>query len=339
MADMTTMRIPSDDVRSGAAGARGGTPVSGAASVVVARETPGTSGQSGDRGTLDDLCAAGAGALGMVFVGGSVAVSALLDPATLGTGQAVRYALACLLLVGFARARGVRIARPRGAEWLWLAGVALTGLVLFNVALVHGARHAEPAVLGVAVASVPLLLAVAGPVLQRRRPRPVVVVAAAVVTLGAALVQGSGRGDLTGLGWAALVLGCEAGFTLLAVPVLGRHGAVGVSVHTTWLAALGFAVLAAVTEPAGAVLHLGAEQWLAIGYLAVLVTATAFVLWYGAVSHLGPGRAGLLTGVAPVAATVSGVVLGDAVPGLAVWAGVAVVVAGLTIGLADGRRR
>jgi drug/metabolite transporter (DMT)-like permease len=57
------------------------------------------------------------------------------------------------------------------------------------------------------------------------------------------------------------------------------------------------------------------------------------------VSHLGPGRAGLLTGVAPVAATVSGVVLGDAVPGLAVWAGVAVVVAGLTIGLADGRRR
>jgi drug/metabolite transporter (DMT)-like permease len=275
----------------------------------------------------------------MVFVGGSVAVSALLDPATLGTGQAVRYALACLLLLGFARARGVRIARPRGVEWLWLAGVALTGLVLFNVALVHGARHAEPAVLGVAVASVPLLLAVAGPVLQRRRPRPVVVVAAAVVTLGAALVQGSGRGDLTGLGWAALVLGCEAGFTLLAVPVLGRHGAVGVSVHTTWLAALGFAVLAAVTEPAGAVLHLGTEQWLAIGYLAVLVTATAFVLWYGAVSHLGPARAGLLTGVAPVAATVSGVVLGDAVPGLAVWAGVAVVVAGLTIGLADGRRR
>ncbi len=275
----------------------------------------------------------------MVFVGGSVAASALLDPATLGTSQAVRYAVACLLLLGFARARGVRIARPRGVEWLWLSGVALTGLVLFNVALVHGSRHAEPAVLGVAVASVPLLLAVTGPVLQRRRPRGVVVVAAAVVTLGAVLVQGGGRGDLTGLGWAALVLGCEAAFTLLAVPVLGRHGAVGVSVHTTWLAALGFAALAVVSEPADAVLHLGTGQWLAIAYLAALVTATAFVLWYGAVSHLGPGRAGLLTGVASVAATVSGVVLGDAVPGLAVWAGVAVVVVGLTIGLADGQRR
>ena len=274
-----------------------------------------------------------AGTLGMVFVGGSVAVAGVLDPATLGTGQAVRYALACVLLVGFARLRRIAVRRPRGTEWLWLAGVAVTGLVLFNVALVHGARHAEPAVLGVAVASVPLLLALAGPLLQHRRPRVDVVVAAAVVTVGAVVVQGAGRGDLAGLGYAALTLGCEAAFTLLAVPVLVRHGAVGVSVHTTWLAALGFGVLAAVSEHADAVLHLGARQWLALGYLAVAVTAVAFVLWYSAVSQLGPGRAGLLTGVAPVAATVAGVALGDPVPALPVWIGVGVVVAGLVIGL------
>ena len=274
----------------------------------------------------------------MVFVGGSVAVSSVLDPATLGTGQAVRYAVASLLLVGFARARGVPVRRPRGTEWLWLAGVAATGLVLFNVALVHGARHAEPAVLGVAVASVPLLLALVGPVLQHRRPRPTVVLAAAVVTVGAVVVQGGGRSDLAGLGWAAVTLGCEAAFTLLAVPVLGRHGAVGVSVHTTWLAALGFAVVAVVDEPTAAVFHLGARQWVALGYLAVAVTAVAFVLWYSAVDRLGPGRAGLLTGIAPVAAAVTGVVLGGPLPAPAVWVGIGVVVAGLVLGLRADRR-
>ena len=113
---------------------------------------------------------------------------------------------------------------PRGIEWLWLAGIAATGLVLFNVALVAGSRHAEPAVLGVAVACVPAVLAVIGPLLEGSRPRAAGVSAALVVTCGAALVQGLGRTDGLGVAWAAVVFGCEAAFTLLAIPVLGRHG-------------------------------------------------------------------------------------------------------------------
>lgn len=173
-----------------------------------------------------------AGASAMVFVGGSVAVSSLLSDAPLFTAQAVRYTIACLLLRGFARAVGKRVVAPRGGEWGWLVGVALTGLVAFNIALVNGSAHTEPAVLGVAVACVPLILAVVGPLLEHRRPSPVVLAAAVMVTCGAALVTGVGRGDGVGLGWAVVVLCCEAAFTLLAVPVLTRHGPWGVSVHT-----------------------------------------------------------------------------------------------------------
>lgn len=111
-----------------------------------------------------------------------------------------------------------------GGRWAWLGGVAGSGLVLFNVAVVRGVEHAEPAVIGIAVASVPLLLAVVGPLLSRSRPAPVVVVAAGVVTAGAALVHGGGRTDAAGLGWAAVVLLTEAAFPLLAVPVLARLG-------------------------------------------------------------------------------------------------------------------
>jgi len=51
------------------------------------------------------------------------------------------------------------------------------------------------------------------------------------------------------------------------------------------------------------------------------------------VRGLGAARAGLLTGLAPVAAALAGVLLGGPAPAPVVWAGIAVVVAGLVIGL------
>jgi drug/metabolite transporter (DMT)-like permease len=244
--------------------------------------------------------------------------------------------MACALLVGLARLAGRRVLLPRGAEWIWLSGIAAAGLVTFNIALVQGSRHAEPAVLGVAVACVPALLAVAGPLLEGSRPRALVVAAGLVVTCGAALVEGVGRTDAIGIAWAVVVFCCEAAFTLMAVPVLGRHGPWGVSVHSTWLAAVVFAVLGIVREGPGAALRLDGADWLAIGYLAVAVTAVAFVLWYSSVGLLGASRAGLLTGVAPAAAAVTGVLLGGPAPRPPVWAGMAVVGAGLAVGLRAG---
>ena len=299
------------------------------------RPAPGPAARSAGPGI-----AAGAG--GMICVGGSVAVSSVLATAPVFTAEALRYAAACLLLAGFARLARQRLAWPRGAEWLWLAGVTATGLVLFNVGLVLGSRHAEPAVLGVAVACVPPLLAVLGPLFDGSRPSRPVLAAAGTVTCGAALVQGVGRTDGAGVAWAAVVLGCETGFTLLAIPVLGRHGPWGVSVHTTWMAAVIFAGIGLVHEGPAALARLDRADWLAIGYLAAAVTAAAFVLWYSSVLRLGAGRAGLLTGIVPVAAATAGVLLGGPAPTPLVWAGVAVVAAGLVLGLPDGgpgRRR
>ncbi|MFD0517049.1 DMT family transporter [Paractinoplanes durhamensis] len=274
-----------------------------------------------------------AGAAGMTFVGGSVAVSGALADAPLLTVQALRYALACLLLLLIFR----KVTRPRGTEWLWLSGVVVTGMFVFNLALVLGSRHAEPAVLGVAVACVPVLLAVAGPVLEGRGVAPRLVLAAVVVTGGAALVQGFGRTDAIGLMWAVVTFLCEAGFTLLAVPLLGRHGPMGVSVHATWMAAVVFGLAGVVREGPAAVLRLHRDDVLAGVYLAVLVTAVAFVLWYTCVERIGSARAGLLTGIAPIAAAAAGVALGGPRPAPAVWLGVAVVAGGLALGLGSGQ--
>jgi drug/metabolite transporter (DMT)-like permease len=273
------------------------------------------------------------GAIAMAAVGGSVAVSGVLANAPFYTAEAVRYGVACAILTGMAKVTGRPLRLPRGTDWLWLGGVAASGLVLFNVALVEGSRHAEPAVLGVGVACVPPLLAVVGPLLEGTRPRGQAIAAALVVTGGAVLVQGVGRTDGIGLGWAVVVFACEAMFTLLAIPVLRRHGPWGVSAHTTWLAAVMFGVIGVLHEGPGALARLDTHEWLATCYLAVVVTAVAFVLWYSCVGRIGASRAGLLAGVAPVAAAVSGVLLGHPAPRPLVWAGIVVVAAGLAAGL------
>jgi drug/metabolite transporter (DMT)-like permease len=273
------------------------------------------------------------GALGMVLVGSSVAVSATLTTAPLLIAQAIRYGVAGVVLITLARCLRIPVVAPRGREWLWLAGIAATGLVLFNIAVVRGVTHAQPAMIAVAVACAPVVLGVLGPLLQGQAPQRRIVLAAIVVTVGAVLVEGAGHGDAVGIAWAVVALATEAAFTLLAVPVLGRHGAWGVSVHSVWLGAVMFAVLAAVADGPAAAARLSTADLGAIAYLAVLVTVAAFVLWYSTVAALGPGRVGLLTGIAPVAAALTGIAAGSRAPSPLMWAGIGVVLTGLGAGL------
>ena len=273
------------------------------------------------------------GILAMTLVGGSVGVSRTLTGAPLFTAQAIRYAAAAGVLLAAARSARIPILRPRGREWLWLSGIAATGLVLFNVAIVRGVAHAEPAVIAVAVACVPVLLGVVGPLAEHQAPGRRMLLAALVVTGGSVLVAGAGRSDAIGVAWAAVALLCESAFTLLAVPVLPRHGAWGVSVHSVWIGTLMLIVLGGVTEGPAAAGRLTAADWAAMGYLAIMVTAVAFVLWYSTVAALGAGPTGLLTGIAPAAAAVAGIVTGTQPPRPLVWLGILIVICGLAAGL------
>jgi drug/metabolite transporter (DMT)-like permease len=117
------------------------------------------------------------------------------------------------------------------------------------------------------------------------------------------------------------------------VPVLGRLGPWAVALHTVWIAAVVLAVLAVVVDGPASVTRLDAGDLLAAAHLAVVVTALAFVLWYTAVTRLGADRAGLFTGVVPVTAAVGGVLLGTPAPTSVVWVGMALVAAGLALGL------
>jgi drug/metabolite transporter (DMT)-like permease len=75
----------------------------------------------------------------------------------------------------------------------------------------------------------------------------------------------------------------------------------------------------------------------ALVYLGAAVTTGGFVCWYTAVGLLGVERAGLFSGVLPVSALVCSAALGFAEVTPERIAAVAVVVAGITLGVAAPR--
>ena len=286
------------------------------------------------------------GAVAMSLMGSSVRVSSTLVHAPLLIAQAARYGAAALLVLLLCALRGAQGARsplaPRGREWAWLTGVSTTGLVLFNVAVVRGLLYAQPAAIAVVLAGVPVGLGLTAPVVGQKAPTARLLLGAAIVTAGAVMVEGGGKTSWLGLVLAAGALACEICFTLLAVPVLGRHLPWGVSFHSAWIAALVLAVTSLAVEGPGAAGRLSAADWAAVAGLAAM-TVVAFVSWYSAVSHLGPGRAGLLAGAAPVTAALATVATGGATPAGIAWGGMLVVIIGLGVGLGarsqDARRK
>jgi drug/metabolite transporter (DMT)-like permease len=279
----------------------------------------------------------------MSILGASVAVSREILDLPVFYAQAARYAVAAVILGAIAvrqpRLQTVDLAVAPASRWRTVGRLALlaaTGLVLFNVVVLAALRRADPEVLGSVIGCTPLALAAAGPIQRRRRPETRLLRAAAVVVIGAAIVQGTGRTSVTGLLLAVAALACEAAFSLVAAPLLPRLGAVRVSA-----AACGIAIPMLLV--AGLI---AGERWraptgtelAALGYLAVFLTAGAFVVWYTGIANLGVERAGLFAGLVPVASLVAAALLDGELPGPGPVFGVLLVGAGIALGLRSGRR-
>jgi len=241
-------------------------------------------------------------------------------------------AAAVLLVVQ--RLRRLAHLRLSGREVARLTLLATTGLAGFNVCYVQAVRHADPSSVGAIIGGVPIVLAVLDLFLRRRRPSVRTLAAAAVVTIGVAITQGFGGGNPLGLLWACGALGGEVAFSLLAVPVLPRLGALRLSAYASALAVPVLLLAGVVADGTGALRLPSAAELAALAYLAAVVTALAFVLWYAAVHRLGADRAGLCAGLAPASTVVATWLLGTGHPTPADILGSLLVGAGVVAGLA-----
>jgi drug/metabolite transporter (DMT)-like permease len=267
----------------------------------------------------------------MVAVGSSVAGAAALAAYPIAGGQALRYAAAAALIA----LAGRRLPRLTGRQAIRLFALAATGLAGFNAFLIAAVRHAAAGSVGVIVGCVPIVLALSGPLLERRPVQPRVVAAAVIMTVGAAVVQGAG-GSMSLAGFVFLLgaLACEAAFTLLAVPLIASLGPRSVSVYACLFAVPLLLAVGLAVDGSDAIPVPSLEQAGALAFMAVVVTALAFVFWYSAVDHLGVERAGLFAGIVPVSALLSTAAIGESSLTLGRVLGAATVAAGVSVGVA-----
>lgn len=272
-------------------------------------------------------------ATAMFCVGTLTGVSPALHAYPVYGGQAVRYAIGAILLFTVARAKRLPPVKLSSRELLLIVLLALVGLAAFNVCIVESTRYADPAMVGTIVATVPIVFAVVTPLMEGRRPTLHVVIAAILVATGAIVTIGLGGATLIGVLLALGALGGEVGFSLLAIPLLPRLGAVRVAAYSAAAAVPLLLITGVIVDGPRLLRAPTLSEAAALGYLAVVVTAFAFFCWYDALPRLGAERAGLFSGFLPLGTIVAALVLGTGQPRWPEFLGAALVVCGLLVGL------
>ena len=275
----------------------------------------------------------------MIMVGSSVAVMGVLRDFPVYAGQALRFAVAAMLLLVALRLRKGRESGPRrpvtGRQWVRIVILAAIGMVGFNVAVAAAERHTDPALVGVVVGCAPVVIALIIPLAARKPPTSRILLAGIIVTAGAAIAQGLGSGgSALGVVLSLGALGGEVVFGLLAAPLLDSVGALRVSTYAC-VAAVPLCLVGMLAT--GQFVLPDTGQLLALLWLGVVVTACAYVLWFTAIGAIGPERSGLFTSLIPISAVGMTALLGTGHPTWAHLAGAIVVLVGLLAGLTTSK--
>ena len=211
-----------------------------------------------------------------------------------------RFVLAALVMVALFLPALRRLSRRDVGRGTWL-GLAYGGAqIVQTLGLEDTPASVSGFITGLYVVLTPLWAAV----LLRARISPRVWVAAAIATVGLALLALNG-----------LSLGSGEALTLVSAALYALHivglgawatggNAVGLAVVQMIVTAAVCAVGAVVHDPGAAFLPTGAVDWTVLIYLAVIPGAVALIAQSWAQAHLDPSRAAIVMSTEPVWAAV-----------------------------------
>jgi drug/metabolite transporter (DMT)-like permease len=234
-----------------------------------------------------------------------VAVGGVAPPvlvlARVGIGAAVLLPIAV-------RRRELSALRP---HWRWLALFAAVEMMLPWLLLSYAETRLSSSLSGLLIASVPILVAVLSLLTGGHDKLSSVRWIGLLLGLGgvAVLVGGGARGGASSVAEVLAVALCYATGPLIAARKLTDLPPLGMTAACLGFAAVVYAPFAALTWPsalpAGKVLA-------ALGGLAVICTAVAFVGFFALIAEAGPARATVITYVNPAVAVALGIlVLGE----------------------------
>jgi drug/metabolite transporter (DMT)-like permease len=220
----------------------------------------------------------------------------------------LRCALAALLLVPFAAARGELRAPLRS----WKPLLAFTVLEMTGpwLLLAYAEQTLSSGLTGLLVATVPIVSVVAGRAIgeaDRLDPVRVTGLAVGMAGVGALLGFDVGGGELLAVGAVGLVVLGYGTAPLIVTRALSGVPSAGVSAWALLLTAVVYAPLALPRLAGGAVPS--GQVVGSVVALALLCTATALVLFFALIREVGPNRALVITFVNPAVAVALGIVV------------------------------
>lgn len=289
---------------------------------------------------------------GMALFGSATPVSRLVTedfPALLAAG--LRVALGAMVLVPVMavtrRRRGCRDLVPRlpARDWLVVAAIAVAGMLLFSVLMLHGMREVSGAAGSVVMGTTPAVTAVAAVLFMGERADPwsasgAVLAVAGVVVVNLFGAVGTGGGGAVWLG-VALVFGavcCEAAYSLLGKRLTGDITPVEVAALAAAAAVVPFIPLM-VWEGVGADWSQAPGDWAALVWWGIGTLALGSVVWYSGMRRAAGTTAAAFMGVMPISALLISYALLDEPFRWAHVAGMAVVLAGVAVVVEGDRRR
>ncbi len=242
---------------------------------------------------------------------------------------------AAILLPLALRRRELAVLRP---HWRWLAVFALVEIVTPWLLLTEAETRLPSSLSGLLVAAVPIIVAVLARFTgSRDRMSPVRWTGLLVGLGGVALLLGPGapRGDTGSVFEVLGVAVCYAIGPLIASRKLSELPSLGMTAACLAFAAILYAPLAALTWPSSVP---AAKVFWAIGGLAVVCTAVAFIGFFALIAEVGPARATVITYVNPAVAVVLGaLVLSERIT-LAMAGAFALILGGSVLATRGGRQ-
>ncbi len=269
-------------------------------------------------------------------VGLGIAVSGALVRYPVFSGQAIRYAIGAVMLGVLGRKSLHTVFSLSRREVLKLLLLSATGLAGFSVCSIEALRSSSPAAVGVIIGCLPIVLALVVPILNWRRPKPRTFIAAAIVSVGAAVVNGAGHSSFHGAMWALGALVGDACFSIIGVSLIEKLGARALSFWATVLATVGLLAVGAAVGGSTAFRTPTLNEAEALLYSGVAISFYAVGVWYVVLKRISVERAGLLTGLIPVSALIGQAILGIGVVNLREVIGVVIVTLGISAGIIAG---
>jgi drug/metabolite transporter (DMT)-like permease len=270
---------------------------------------------------------------GMPYLFIKIAVDDGVPPALLAF---VRVALGAAVLMGLAWKAGT-LAPLRG-RWRWLTAYAIFEIAIPFPLIATGEQHVASSLAAIIIAAVPLFIALLAlrfdPAERATGSRLVGLLVGLAGVVALVGIDVAGRGDEL-LGAGAILL-AAVGYAI--GPMIYKRHLADLDPRATMgaslvLAAIVLAPLTAVDPPSAAP---SVSALIALVVLGLFCTAAAFVFFGALIAEVGPGRALVITYVAPVVAVALGVtVLGER-PGAGAVAGLLLILAGSWLST-DGR--